>query len=262
MLRLHVFFPGKHLVVVAPDRVDLPVMHDETVRMRPLPAGIGVGGETGVHDGDGGRIVRALQIRKKGPQLPHQEHPLIHDGPAGQGHHISVVAGLLEYPPCDIQLSVKINSLRYAGRLFHKALHDAGHALHRPLPQHTGAAGNLPPAEEGHPFLLYYDLKHLLRLVALQLILREKEHADAVFPLSSQFDSQRLSCLLKKSMGNLRQDTYPVPGLSFRVLSRAVLQVLHDLQRIFHDRTRFHTFDIYACADAAIIVFKPLFMQG
>ena len=50
MLGLHIFLTGQHLVIVAPDRVDLSVMDDKTVGMSPFPAGIGVGGKTGMHD--------------------------------------------------------------------------------------------------------------------------------------------------------------------------------------------------------------------
>ena len=262
MLRLHVFLSGKHLVVISPDRVDLSVMHDETVRMRPLPAGVGVGGEAGVHDGDGGRIVRALQIREKGSQLPHQEHALIHDGPAGQGHHVGVVAGLFEHPPRDIQLSVKVYAFGRGGRLFHKALHDAGHTLHRPLSQHGRVTGNLTPAEEGESFLFHDDLEHLLCLVPLQFILGKEEHADAVFPLSAQLDSQRLCHLPEKVMGDLRQDAHTVTGLSFRILSCAVLQIFHDLQRVFHGGTGFCSLNVHTRADTAVVMLKPLIMQG
>ena len=262
MLRLHVFLSGKHLVIIATDRVDLAVVHDETVRMRPLPAGIGVGGETGVHNSDGGRIVRALQIREKGSQLAHQEHALIHNGPAGQGHHVGIVAGLLKHPPCNIQLSVKIDALGRGGRLFHKALHDIGHAFHRTLSQHRGHAGNLTPAEEGESLLFHDDLEHLLRLIPLQFILGEEEHADAVFPLSAKLNSQRLCHLPEKVMGDLRQDTHAVAGLSFRILSCAVLQIFHDLQRIFHGGTGFYSLDVHTRADTAVVMLKPLLMQG
>ena len=50
---MHRLFPGEHPVGVAPDGVDLAVVDDVAVGVGPLPAGVGVGGEAGVDDGDG-----------------------------------------------------------------------------------------------------------------------------------------------------------------------------------------------------------------
>ncbi len=57
---VHGLLPGEHLVCVAPDGIDLTVMYDITVGVGALPAGSGVGGETGVDHGDGRHILRIL----------------------------------------------------------------------------------------------------------------------------------------------------------------------------------------------------------
>ena len=52
--------PGKHGVHISPDGVDLAVVENEPVGVRPVPAGGGVGGETAVNHADGGLIVLVL----------------------------------------------------------------------------------------------------------------------------------------------------------------------------------------------------------
>ena len=94
--------PGQHPVHIAPDGVDLPVVEDIPVGVSPLPGGGGIGGEPGVDQGDGALTVRVRQIGVELPQLPHQEHPLVNDGPAGERGDIGVDVGLFKYPPDNI----------------------------------------------------------------------------------------------------------------------------------------------------------------
>ena len=60
MLGFHVLLAGQHLIGIAADGVDLAVVYHQAVRMRTLPAGVGVGGETGVYHGDSGFVILAL----------------------------------------------------------------------------------------------------------------------------------------------------------------------------------------------------------
>ena len=82
MLRFHVFLTGQHLICVALNGIDLTVVHDKTVGMSSLPAGIGVGRETGMYDGNSRLVILILQIRKEGAELSHQKHSFIYDRPA------------------------------------------------------------------------------------------------------------------------------------------------------------------------------------
>ena len=82
MLRFHVFLTGQHLICVALNGVDLAIVHNKAVGVGSLPAGICVGRETGMHDGNGRLIILILQIRKKGAKLPYQKHSFIYDRPA------------------------------------------------------------------------------------------------------------------------------------------------------------------------------------
>ena len=76
----HGLLPGQHAVGVAPDGVDLAVVQDQAIGVRPLPAGGGVGGEAGVHHGNGAFKLLLLQIQIEFAQLTHQEHALVHQG--------------------------------------------------------------------------------------------------------------------------------------------------------------------------------------
>ncbi len=96
MLRFHVLFACLHLIRISPNGIDFPVMYNETVRVRPLPAWIRVGGKAGVDNGNRGLVVLILQIGKESAKLSHKEHAFIHYGSAGQTDHISHIRGLLK----------------------------------------------------------------------------------------------------------------------------------------------------------------------
>ena len=57
-------------------------------------------------------------------------------------------------------------------------------------------------------------------------------------------------------MGNLQQDPDAVPCFSLAVFSGAVLQMRHDLQRVFYGIVRFLPLNIDNGSDSAVIVFK------
>ena len=185
----HGFLAREHFVGVAADGVDLAVVYDETVRVGALPARIGVGGEAGVDDRDRGVVVLVLQIGKEGAQLADEEHALVHDGAARERGDIGVVVALLKHTARDVQAAVEGKTLFHALRLFDKALADHGHAGESAASEHFRAGGHVAPAEEFQPFLFQNDFKHFLGLAAAQFILREEEHAHAVFPFPADLDA-------------------------------------------------------------------------
>ena len=60
MLGFHVLLAGQHLIGIAADGVDLAVVYHQAVRMRTLPAGVGVRGETGMYHGNGRFVILTL----------------------------------------------------------------------------------------------------------------------------------------------------------------------------------------------------------
>ena len=85
-------------------------MDDKAVGMRSLPAGICVGRKAGMYDGNCGLIVLVLKVCKKGTQLSHKKHSLIHNSPAGKRRHIGIIVALLELAAHHIKTAVKIQS--------------------------------------------------------------------------------------------------------------------------------------------------------
>ena len=198
--RLHGLLAGEHAVYVAADRVDLPVVGDHSVRMRAVPGRCRIRRKTGMHDSDGGPIVRILQIRVKSPQLAHEEHALIYDRPRGQRTDIGILGALLKFPPDNVQAAVKVDPLREGSRPADKALPDAGHAVLRRLSENFRAHRHIAPSEEGQTFLCRDDLQHAHRKGALHRILRQEEHADAVVSRCPDSDAALLRGFLKEIM--------------------------------------------------------------
>ena len=118
------------------------------------------------------------------------------------------------------------------------------------------------PSQELYSFLLNDDFEHLLCLIPLQLILRKEEHTDSIIPLFSQFKAQRRSCLCKKTMGNLKQDTDTVTGLAFRILARAMLQILYNIKCPLHRIMALSSLHVHDSADTAVIMLKPRIIQS
>ena len=53
ILGFHVLLPGHHLIHIAADGIDFTVVDNKAVGMGPHPAGIGVGAESGMYNGNG-----------------------------------------------------------------------------------------------------------------------------------------------------------------------------------------------------------------
>ena len=124
-------------------------------------------------------------------------------------------------------------------------------------PSTSGQVGTSRQPKKGRPSFFADDLKQLLGLVALELILREKEHANAIFPLCAQGQPLLGGGLLEEFVADLRQNADAVAGLALGVLARAVLQMLHDLQRVVNGFVALAPLDVHHSADAAVVMLKP-----
>ena len=182
-------FPAQHLVYVTSNGIDLTIVYHHAVRMRTLPAGVGIGTETGVHNTDCRMIIRTVQVMVEQAQLIYQEHALVYNGTAGTGNHIGFAVPLLKYHPCDIQLPVKFQTLLTVIRFFNKCLHNVRHAVQRFGTQHIRIYRHFTPAQEFQMFFLQHVLKGLHGLFIFFLSLREEEHGNSVFPLFTDGNS-------------------------------------------------------------------------
>ena len=191
----------------------------------------------------------------------HKEHALIHDGAAGQAGHIGAVAGLLEHAAHDVQAAVKLDALAYLGGLFDEALPDGGHTVPCLLAHGVGVYRHLAPCQKLQPLLAGDYLEQLHGLCPQVLILGEEEHSHAVLPLVAQPDVQFLGYLGEELVADLQQDAHAIAGLALGVLTGAVLQPLHNGQRIVHGLVTFASLDVHHSADAAGIVLKLWVVQ-
>ena len=254
---LHGFLPGQHPVRVAPDGVDFAVVEDQPVGVGPFPAGGGIGGEPGVHHGNGAFRPLIPQIRVEGPQLVHQEHALVNHRPGGEGAHIGALAGLLKYPADHIEPPVKAQTRPDLLRPAHKAHIDAGHGVPGPLAQNLRVYRHLPPAQEGNPFLAADHLKQLLGLAALKAVLGKEKHTHAVVALLP--DGQAEAAV--EPVGDLQQNAHAVAHLAGSVLTGPVLQPLHNGQGIVHHAVAGLPVNIHNGTDAAGIVLESFLIQ-
>ena len=247
---------GQHCVGVALDGVDLAVVQDKAVRVGAHPAGVRVGGETAVHHADGGFIILVLQIEVEQAQIVDQEHALVHDGAAGQAGHIGAVAGLLEHAADDVELAVKVDALAHLGGLFDEALPDGGHTVAGFLAHGVGVHGDLAPGEELQPLLAGDELEQLHGLSTQVLVLREEEHANAIFALIAEADVHLFRDFGEELVADLQHDAHAVAGLALSVLAGAVLQPLDDGQCIADGLVALAALDVHHSADAAGVVLK------
>mmetsp|Transcript_27317 Transcript_27317/g.66293 ORF Transcript_27317/g.66293 Transcript_27317/m.66293 type:complete len:600 (+) Transcript_27317:2920-4719(+) len=81
-------FTGLHPVDVTEESVDLSVVSKHSHGLGKRPAGVGVGGETSVVDGELGCVIRIGQILVEGGQNCRLDHTLVDDGSGTQGSNI------------------------------------------------------------------------------------------------------------------------------------------------------------------------------
>ena len=179
--------------------IDFAVVHQKTVRMRALPAWVGVGGKARMGHSNGGLIVGAAQIVVEQPKLVDQQHTLIDDGAGREGDNIGILgAGLLEYAPDDVELAVKFQTCCAAGGSCDEGLPNGWHGGRRACPDPLRMHRYLAPSEKVHPLLLHHQLEHLHALTAQQHVLRQEKHADAVAARVSKGDANACGCLGKE----------------------------------------------------------------
>ena len=63
-------------------------------------------------------------------------------------------------------------------------------------------------------------------------------------------------------MADLQQDAHAVAGLPLGILTRPVLQMLHDLQRVIQRFMALSSFDVNDRANAAVVMLKPGIIQS
>ena len=200
--------------------------------------------------GNGGSIIPALQVFVEAPQLPHQEHALIDDGPGRQGADIGILRALFEFPAHHIEPSVEFESLFQCFRPFQEALPDGRHAAPGSVPQDLRMNGDLPPEYDGHPLLAGDHLKKASGEGPLQAVAGQEEHTDSVVPLFPKVRAQLSGLICIEGVADLQKNAYAVAHRARSVLSGPVLQLLHDAEGVIHDTVFRRAVDLYHRPDS------------
>src|SRR2546426_1984231 len=232
--------------------------------MRTPPARKGIRAEARVNHGNGRLKQRIGQIRIERSELPRRQHTFIYDRLVRQ-------AGDVEILPEGI--------LSTAQRVFRAATDEVQFALERQvildglatanenLPDKRLAGlcrlskinvirGHLTPSEEPLPLAGDNFFEGLFTPLALISIGRQENHADAILSGFRQTNSQTLTCVLKKSVRDLEQDTSPIARILLAATRAAVIQIFQDGQRLLDDLAGFIALDIDHEADAARVVLE------
>ena len=123
---------------------------------------------------------------------------------------------------------------------------------------------HLAPAETLLAFFRDDFLQGFLEAAALLALIRQENHADAIFAGVRQVKAQSFAGILEKSVRHLHQNAGAVAGVFLAAASAAMIEILQDHERLLDDLVRLFALDIDDKADAAGIVFetrivKPLF---
>jgi hypothetical protein len=256
MRGVHRFLAGEHAVDVAADGVDLAVVEDEAVRVRPVPARGRVGRKARVHQGQRGLVALVLQIVKEFPELPYQEHALVDDRPARERHDVGAGDGLLVFAAGDVESAVEVQSACDVLRAADKALLDGRHALCRERAQNLRMRRHFAPEEQLHALLFEDDLEELAAAAARERVLRQKQHADRVVARLAQLHALLPGHIGKEAVGDLQHDADAVAGVAGGVFAGPVLELFHDFQRAVDRRMVGPAADIDDRADPAGIVLR------
>ena len=254
----------RHPVDVAAQRVDLAVVRDHPVGVRERPSRKGIGGEPLVHERERALEILVAQIGIIGAELVGQEHALVDDGAAGDGHR--VIAGkpaLLARidrirnrlaqdvePPLELILGLDL----LAAPDEHLQVHGLGR-LHR-FPQRRIVGGHLAPAQEGHALAL----DHLGVDVADHLppvrIARHEERADRVFAGLGQGKTEPFRLLGEELLRDLHQNAGAVACARIGTDRAAMFEIAEDGERVLDQFMRGAALDVGDEADSAGILLE------
>ena len=116
--------------------------------------------------------------------------------------------------------------------------------------------GNCSPAQKFQTFLLDDDLEHLFRLGSSYLVLGKEKLGDSILPFLADIKAFLFAGFFEEFMRDLEKDPHSVSGLSLRVFSGSVFQMLYDSQSVCNCFVGFFAFNIHNCSNTAVIMLK------
>ena len=253
-----------HPVLVAAEGVDLAVVDQVAVRMRPLPAREGVGAEAGMDEDDGRFEERVRQVGEIVLDLAGGQHPLVDDGAAGNALEVEVlaawpaaaVADLVAGPLADdveLALEVELPGQSVAGA--DEQLPYAGLTGARRVAEIGLAGGHVAPAQDRLALFGGDFLEPLLAGAPPGFVRGQEQHADAVAALLRQFHPLAGQLVSEEAVRYLGEDSGAVAGVDLAAAGPAVVEIAQHLERLLHDAVGRGPLDVGDKPDAAAIAF-------
>jgi len=187
----------RHPIDVAAQRIDLTVVSDHAVGMRERPRRERIRGKSLVHERERALEILVVEIRVIGAELIGQEHALVNDGAAGNGHR--VVAGksallaridrvrdrLAQNVEPPFELGFALDPLAAADE--HLQVHGLGR-LHR-FAERRVVGRHLAPAQERHALALDHLGVDVADHLSPVRIARHEQRADRIFSRLGQAEA-------------------------------------------------------------------------
>ena len=258
-----------HPVDVAAQRIDLAVVRNHAERMRQIPGGESVGGETLVHQREGTDQFLVLQIEEVFTDLVGQQHALVDDGARRQGRNVEALAlpfrqaadrmfgGLADDEQFALE-GILVGSLLAASdeHLAHQRF-DRFYAFTQTAVVHR----HIAPAQQCLSFGLDLVGDDFFAGSPCFCIAWQEQHADAVFAGGWQVDFACGQHLAQERIGNLNQDTGTIARQRIGTDCTAVRQVLQNLQPLADPVVTCLTFDMCDESDTTCIMFMAWIIE-
>jgi hypothetical protein len=267
-LRFDDRLPRAHPVDVPPKGIDLPVVREKPVRVREMPRGEGVRAVSLVDHGEGAREERIAQVREERGELGPREQPLVDEGARRKARDVElagVAVGpasdlLLRQAPDDVELPLEV--VPVAGPVREEDLSDRGLRHPGELPERIRVCGDLPPPQNGAPFLVRRALEGCRAAVGKRFVRRQEDQSRRVLAPGRKGKGKVPASVAEKGVRDLQENPCPVPRRLVAADRAAVLEVHEDLHGVLHDRMLRHCGETGDETDAAAVMLLVRMVQA
>ncbi len=246
-------------------------MRDHAVRVRQFPRREGVGREALVHQRQRRHRARIGQVLVVAADLLAQQQALV-DHRARRHRRHEVFLAVLELERLDgvaggLADHVQLPLQRVGGHDVAAAPDEylADHRLrllHRGRHRHGLVHGHVAPAQHDLAFQAHRAFQFLLAGQARGMLLRQEDHADAVFACRRQVHALARHLFAVVLVGNLQQDARAVPHQRVGADRAPVVEVVQDAQALLDDLVALLALDVRHEADAARVVLVARVVQA
>ncbi|EKE16734.1 MAG: hypothetical protein ACD_10C00831G0003 [uncultured bacterium] len=250
-------------VDIAAHRIDFTVVGNVAEWMRQIPSREGIGRKALVHHGQRRNGALVLEIKVIDTDLIGQQQTFVIDRPCREGRNVKFLP-MLEVERLDGVCGTATNDVKLAfqgiGDEDIRTTADEDLTNHRFgrldgwRHWHRGADWHITPAEQYLPFSLDRAFNFFNTSVTRSRLLRQENHADAVFARRRQNDTLLGHFFAVELVGNLDKNACTVALQRVGANGTAVIQIFQDQQALLDDTMRFLTFKMGHKAHATSVV--------